>query len=153
MNLLAAAALAAISVASISGNLGSVNGTVKVYQAGYKLNCTRVWLIPRSPETDALISARFGTLDEGINEMSYLNNQIVRKDPPDGTRVSRCSGRFSEKFSFADVPPGDYYLTLTASPSVRYESETQPGPATVEMMRRVTVASKTKSQFDLRHIN
>lgn len=150
MNLLAAV-LTVVSVASISGSPGSIDGTVKVHQAGYMLNCTRVWLIPRSPETDSLINARFGSLDEGIHEMSTLDNPIVRNDPPNGTRESRCGGRFSEKFSFADVPPGDYYLTLTASPRVRYESETEPGPATVEMMRRVTVAPATEIQFDFRH--
>lgn len=146
------AALMASVVALLGGEPGSVAGSVKVVQAGYELNCTRVWLIPRSAETDALINAKFGPLNTGVQVASSSNIPSVKNAPPEGTRESRCLGRFSEKFSFTDVAPGDYYLTLSAVPRVRYESETRSGPASIEMMQRVTVTSGSKIKSDFRHV-
>lgn len=145
------AALMVFSVASSGEEVGSVAGSVKVFQEGFELSCVRVWLIPRSPQTDALINARFGASDEGVLAVPSSDTPGVKSDPPAGTRVSRCRGRFSERFGFSDVPPGDYYLTLTAAPRVRYESETQPGPTPVEMMRRVTIEPGSANQHHFRH--
>lgn len=145
-----AVALMVLSLASAVTPSASVQGSVEVVQHGSSLDCVGVWLIPRSPETDAAIKQQFGKLDQGVRITLTPIVSQVRHDPPLGSRRSRCRGRFSEKFKFSDVPPGEYFLTTTAVPKRRYEDE-KFRLKTIEMMQRVSVAPARSFTADFKH--
>ena len=147
-----AVALMLFSLASAGTQAGSIQGYVKVAQDGSSLDCLGVWLIPRSPETDAAIEQKFGKLDEGVQVTPIPSLSQVRLDPPPrGTLKSRCRGRISERFEFSGVPAGEYYLTLTAVPTRRFEDENKFRPKRIEMMQRVLIAPGSLVKLDFKH--
>ncbi len=145
-----AVALMVFSLASAGTQAASVQGSVNVVQDGSSLDCVGVWLIPRSPETDAAVKQQFGKLDQGVRITLTPIAPQVRHDPPQGSRMSRCRGRFSEKFKFSEVPPGEYFLTTTAVPKRRYEDE-KFRLKTIEIMQRVSVAPASTLKADFKH--
>lgn len=146
-----AVAFMLFSLALAGSQPASVQGSVRVVQDGSSLDCAGVWLIPQSPEIDAAIEQKFGRLDEGVQATPTPSLPQVRRDPPPGSRKSRCRGRFSERFGFSEVPPGEYYLTMTAVPKRRYEDENKFRPKTIEMMQRVSVAPGSSVKLDFKH--
>jgi hypothetical protein len=145
-----AIALMVFSLASPVTHASSVRGSVEVVQDGYSLDCVGVRLIPRSLETDAAVKQQFGTLDKGVRITFTSIVPQVSYDPPQGSRMSRCRGRFSEKFKFSDVPAGEYFLTTTAVPKRRYEDE-KSRLKTIEMMQRVSVEPASSLTADFKH--
>ena len=139
-----AVALMLFSLASAGTQVGSIHGNVKVVQDGSSLDCLGVWLIPRSPETDAAIEQKFGKLDEGVQVSPIPSlSQVTRDPPPRGTLKARCRGRISERFEFSGAPSGEYYLTMTAESQRHYAHENKFSPRTIEMMQRVSVAPRS----------
>lgn len=140
------------TLASAGTQVGSVEGAVKVVQDGSPLHCVGVWLIPRSPGTDAAIEQKFGKLDEGVQAAPIPSlHQVTRDPPPRGTLKSRCRGRVTEKFRFSAVPLGEYYLTMTAMPRRRSEDENKFSPKKLEMMQRVSVAPGSRVKINFRY--
>ena len=142
-----AAALFLSLLASAGTPAATVQGTVEMRVEGRSLDCVGALLIPRSSQTEALVEQHFGKLDEGtrITPTSYASR--ARPDAPEGSRRSRCIGRFSERFEFSDVPPGEYYLTVAAV----HKSRGADGafrPRTIEMMRSVSVGTTNPVKAD-----
>ncbi len=145
-----AVALMLFSLASAGTQAASVQGSVQVVQDGRSLDCVGVLLIPRSPEIDAAVEQQFGKLNAGVRATLAPILPQVRHAPPQGSRRSRCRGRFWERFKFSQVPPGEYFVTMTAVPKRRYEDE-KFRPKTIEMMQRVSVAPASSVKVDFKH--
>ena len=148
----AALALLILSTVSAGAPTASVGGSVNVVEGGGRLDCVGVLLIPRSPEIDAAIERKFGTLDEAAQATLASSLPQAKYDPPPGSRTSPCGGRFRERFKFSQVPPGEYFLTVTAVPRRLFDQQNFR-PKAVEMMQRVSVAPSRSVKVDFKYID
>lgn len=126
---------------------GSVSGRFNVRIDGRHTSCTGVYLIPQSEGVDMEIERVFGNL-EGARR--YVSGMELRSRSSDtgtetgggvpGLRTTTCPGWPQPRFSFADVPPGDYYVTAYFSPPLSLGDPATGFPARgLEMMKRIRV--------------
>ncbi|HEX8642631.1 MAG TPA: hypothetical protein VF702_01815 [Allosphingosinicella sp.] len=121
----------------------ALTGIVDARIDGRALHCQGVLLIPRSEEVDQEIARVFGTLDEGERIVRY--REIIRRRHlrggayASGARESDCRDSYTvARFSFDNVPPGEYYVTAYLSPSLITNENELPRRG-LDLMRRVTV--------------
>lgn len=126
---------------------GAVSGTTKVRIDGRLTSCTGVYLIPRSEGVDMEIERVFGGLDRGKR---YVGGMELRSRTGEtgtesgggvpGLRTSDCPGWSEARFAFADVAPGEYYVTAYFSPPRTGGDPAMGFPARgLEVMRRIRV--------------
>lgn len=126
---------------------GAVSGRFEVRIDGRRTSCTGVYLIPQSEGVDMEIERVFGGLERGRR---YVGGAELRSRSSDtgtesaggvpGLRSTDCPGWPQPTFSFADVPPGDYYVTAYFSPPRSLGDPASGFPARgLEVMKRIRV--------------
>ena len=141
-----------ISLVTTGTPMASVQGSVSVVHGGDPLNCVGVFLIPRSTEMDSAIEQKFGRLDEGAQVTLNPSLQYSRYNPPRGSQKAYCGGRFKERFDFSRVPPGEYFLTMSAVPNRPFSFQ-KFRPKSVEMMQRISVRTAGSVEVNFNYVD